>query len=198
MLVQRKRCVRHIFCADQPLDAAVVVDMRMTNNDSDNAVIAHLLTEELQCLGRSIAAAAAIHDDPAVFTADEGDVRNIIAAHLIDAVRDLKQAVTGVVLRVAPEAWVCRRGRIAAFPHEVIRVLRPDRHAVFGLDDERVRREDEAAACKFGLLLVVKIEQLIDLSVGLRCNFCCSFAFGIQRCGFFRWRFVASGDRKQK
>lgn len=37
LLARRKRCICHVFCTDQPLDAAVVVDMRMANNNGDNA-----------------------------------------------------------------------------------------------------------------------------------------------------------------
>ena len=70
--------------------------MRMADHNGDDPPIAHLGAEELQRLPRGIPAAAAVHDDPAVFAADEGDIGNIVAAHLIDAVGDLKKAVNVV------------------------------------------------------------------------------------------------------
>ena len=67
--------------------------MRMADHNGDDPPIAHLGAEELQRLLRGI---SAVHDDPAVLAADEGDIGNIVAAHLIDAVGDLKKAVNVV------------------------------------------------------------------------------------------------------
>ena len=96
LLVKRQAAVRDLLGRDQSLDTAIVVHMRMADHNGDDPPIAHLGAEELQRLPRGIPAAAAVHDDPAVFAADEGDIGNIVAAHLIDAVGDLKKAVNVV------------------------------------------------------------------------------------------------------
>ena len=96
LLVERQAAVRDLLRRDQSLDTAIVVHMRMADHNGDDPPIAHLGAEELQRLLRGISAAAAVHDDPAVLAADEGDIGNIVAAHLIDAVGDLKKAVNVV------------------------------------------------------------------------------------------------------
>ena len=96
LLVERQAAVRDLLGRDQSLDTAIVVHMRMADHNGDDPPIAHLGAEELQRLLRGISAAAAVHDDPSVLAADEGDIGNIVAAHLIDAVGDLKKAVNVV------------------------------------------------------------------------------------------------------
>ena len=80
----------------QCFNAAVVIHMRMADDNGDNPPIAHLGAEEFQRFRRGIFAAAAVHDDPSVFAADEGNIGNIIAAHLVDAVSNLKETVNVV------------------------------------------------------------------------------------------------------
>lgn len=70
--------------------------MRMADDNGDNPRIAHLGAEEFQRFRRGIFAAAAVHDNPSVFAADEGNIGNIIAAHLVDAVSNLKETVNVV------------------------------------------------------------------------------------------------------
>ncbi|MEI3428357.1 MAG: hypothetical protein V8Q82_03820 [Christensenellales bacterium] len=49
-----------------------------------------------------------------MLAADKGDIGNIIAAHLIDIVRHLEQAVQRVVLRIAPQAGLADEGTSSA------------------------------------------------------------------------------------
>ncbi|SWL61504.1 Uncharacterised protein [Klebsiella pneumoniae] len=52
-----------------------------------------------------------VNDDDARIAFNEGDVRDILAAHLIHAVGDFKQARNAVDLRLTPQAWVNGFGR---------------------------------------------------------------------------------------
>ena len=108
LLRQRQRRIGRVPSRNQPLDAAVMIDVRMADNDGHDARLAHMLTEQLQRLCGGVAAAGAVHDDPSMLAADKGDIGNIIAAHLIDIVRHLEQAVQRVVLRIAPQAGIGR------------------------------------------------------------------------------------------
>ena len=96
LLVKRQAAIRSIFWGNQPFNAAVVIHMRMADDNGDNPRIAHLGAEKFQRFRRGIFAAAAVHDDPSVFAADEGNIGNIIAAHLVDAVSNLKETVNVV------------------------------------------------------------------------------------------------------
>ena len=70
--------------------------------------------QEVEREGRGLGRGERVDDDPPGVAGDEGDVRQVDAAHLVDAVGHLEQSVDRVELRLAPEARVHRGGGIAA------------------------------------------------------------------------------------
>ena len=70
-----------------------MIHMGVADDDGHDGIIAHFRAEQFQRLGGGVTAAGAVHDDPAVLAAHEGDVGNVVTPHLINLVRYLEQAV---------------------------------------------------------------------------------------------------------
>ena len=134
---------------DDATHAAVVIDMGVAVDDGKHWPLAELRGHEVvRCLGR-LSRDQRIEHDPAGVTLDEGDVREVEPAHLIDAVRHLEQAVLHVELRVAPQARVHRIGRRLVERDEFLVALQvPDDRTRGILDRERLGRTDEAALAR--------------------------------------------------
>ena len=83
---------------------------------------------------------------------DEGDVREVESAHLVDALDDLEEALLGDELRLTPQTRVHRIGGISRY--EVVGVVVPNnRTAVVG-DGVRCASADEAPP---GILEVLRV-----------------------------------------
>ncbi|GAA3167024.1 hypothetical protein GCM10020001_110600 [Nonomuraea salmonea] len=83
---------------------------------------------ELERGGGAFGGDERVDDDDAALALDEGHVRQVEAAYLVDTLGDLEQALLGAQLRLPPEAGV--RGAWAVAVEEGVRVVVPDDLAV--------------------------------------------------------------------
>ena len=153
------------------LDAAVVVHVGVAHHDAHHRALAQVVGDQLERGARALAAHQRIEHDPARIAADEGDVRHVVAAHLIDAVHDFEQAEEVVDLGVAPEAGVGGVGRIGGgvgAVEERVGLLAPHHLAVFAGDLQRIGCGDEPALGEFALGFVGEVEQGVHALVGRR------------------------------
>ena len=124
---------------DDAAHAAVVVDMAMAVDDGMDRSLAEMLGD--QVVGRlgGFRGNQRIEHDPAGFGLHEGDVGQVIAAHLVDAVGDFEQAVQHVQLGIAPQARIdrVRRGLVET-DVGLIGLQIPDHIALGTLDGQDV------------------------------------------------------------
>ena len=123
-----------------------------------------------RCLRASASAAAAVSFAVSgstriqpVLPFDQRHVRNVVAAHLVNAGHDFEQAVLAIQHRLAPEARVHGRRRVAL--HEVVRGHVPGVATIGSGDDEGLVVADEAAARVLEVLRVGQRQRLCDLAV---------------------------------
>ena len=101
-------------CVDDTLHAAEVVDVAVRVDHRHDRPVAAVLAVERERGGGGLGRDQRIDDDQPRVALDERDVREVEAAHLVDAVGDLEQAVVGDELRLPPEARV-RGGGASSF-----------------------------------------------------------------------------------
>ena len=133
----------HVLLGGDALDATEVVGVAVGVDDARDRPVASVGAVERERGGRGLHGDQRVDDHDARVALEERDVREVQAAHLVDAGHDLEQAVDGGQLRLAPQAGV-DRGRARAV-QEPVRLVVPDDAAVRGLDDARVQPPDEAA-----------------------------------------------------
>ena len=142
-----------------------MVNVRMAVDDRSHWQLSQLLVDErLRCLG-TFHRHQQVKHDPAAVPAHEGDVGHVVAAHLIDAIGDFKQAIDMVHLRVTPEAWIGGVRRLGVL-QEAVGILAPDDLALCVRDFQRFRCRDQPLLRKCHFLIVVKIQQIINVGVG--------------------------------
>ena len=127
---------------DHALDAAEVVEVAVGEDHRADRLRAERLLDQSPRGGGGLLRGQRVDDDPAGLALDDRHVRDVVAAHLMDAARHLEQAVQIVELRLAPQARVHARGCFAGEERVGRRV--PD-DAPFALDHEAVFVRDEAA-----------------------------------------------------
>src|SRR6185295_8117824 len=125
---------------------------------------------ERQRRGARLARAERVDEDPPALAVDEAQVGEVVAAHLVDTGYDLEEAVDAVQLRLAPEARVDARRRVARDERVAPRV--PDRPSVRPWDDDVAVARDEAAPGILEVLWIVEWERLRDRGVGRRGDGC--------------------------
>ncbi|MNQ71359.1 hypothetical protein D3C85_860230 [compost metagenome] len=145
---------------DNAAHAAEVVDMRVAIDHRDHRLLAQMLAHQfVGGLGR-LGAHQRVEDDPAAVALDEGDVGEIVPAHLVDAVGDLEQAVLNVQLRVAPQAGIdAVRRRLVQGDELLVALQVPDHLAVGVRDGQGLRLGDKAALGVFEIALVVERQR---------------------------------------
>ena len=157
--------VQGLLIGDQRRYAAVMVHVRVgIQNRLDRIVPDVFLYQLIRRLG-ALHRHQGVIDDPARLALDKGDVGHVVAADLINPVHDLKQAVDVVQLGVSPQAGI--GGVRGILIQEGIGILAPCHLAAVGFDHQAVRCDDQAALGVFKLALVVKVQQRIDLLVGI-------------------------------
>ena len=140
--------------------AAIVIDMAMRIDHRDDRLVAQLRNHEpfpdrlADLLGDQ-----RVDHDVARFRPDDAHHRQIVPAHLPDAVGDLEQSVNHVELGHPPQARIHRVGRVVALGHfdEVVGGGILYRHALAVADDNRLRQRSEQAATR-----VLKIACIIE------------------------------------
>ena len=142
-----------------------MVNVRMAVDDRSYRQLSQLLVDErLRCLS-TFHRHQRVKHDPAAVPTHEGDVGHVVAAHLIDAIGDFKQAIDVVHLRVTPKAWIGGVRRLGIL-QEAVGILAPDDLAIFVSDFQRFRCRDQPFFRKFHFLIVVKIQQVVNVGVG--------------------------------
>ena len=131
-------------------------------------LLAEVFADQLEGSLRGFARDQGIEHDPAGIPLHEGDVGQVIAAHLVDAIRHLVQPVLHVELGIAPQARIDRiRRRLVEPDVFLVRLQVPDDVSLRILDGQRCRRIDEAAPGILEILLVGKIQVAGQCLVGL-------------------------------
>ena len=82
-------------------------------DDGEDGLLAQMFGDEFERGAGRLDAGEGVHHDPAFARVDEGDGGGVEAAHLIDAVHDLEEAVLRQDPGVTPEAGVHRIGGVA-------------------------------------------------------------------------------------
>ena len=155
--------VPDVLVRDHAAHAAIMVDMAVRVDDGGNGLVAALLTHELQRGGGRFGRDQRVDDDVARIALDEGDVRDVEIADLINARHDFEETVNGIELRLTPEARVYRVGAIATFGLESELAHIPDGVPRL-VQHFRVRdRRDEAALCVLEILLGGGRQSLLQL-----------------------------------
>ena len=139
----------------------------MADDDGAHGAAAKVLVGQRQRGLRAFHAHERVEHDPARFAFDKRKVRHVVAAHLLDAVHHLEQAIYVVVARVFPQAGVRAIGGVGIFD-ERVGLLRPDDTAVGVLDFQRIGRGDKVARGVFVLAFIGEVELVVSRLVRLR------------------------------
>ncbi|MCY1219732.1 hypothetical protein D9M72_317180 [compost metagenome] len=132
--------------ADQAAHAAVVVDVRVAVHHGLDRFLAKVFADQVEGGLRGLAGYQRVEHDPAGIALHEGDVGQVIAAHLVDAVRHLEQPVLHVELGIAPQAGIDRvRGRLVQADVLLVLLHVPHGLARSVLDGELVGPCNQAA-----------------------------------------------------
>ena len=103
------------------------------DNGSDRAV-AELCSDEFVASASSCFGCQWVDDNPAVCPLNKGDVRNVIATYLPNAVGNFKKTVMSIELGMTPQAWVHSFRGWATSADEVVSID-IDHHAAIGIVD---------------------------------------------------------------
>ena len=164
---------RHVGLADHALDAAEMVGVAVRIDHGADRLLRPVLVVQLQRGARRLGGEQRVDDDQRGVAFDDRHVGDVEAAHLVDAVGHLEQAVDRVELRLAPQARVDAVGGVVLL-QEIVGLHVPDR-ARSGAGHQRIGHgADEAAHRVVEILAVGERQRLRHLGVGL------------QRCGLGR------------
>ena len=95
-----------------------------------------------------------VDHDPTRLTADEGDVGEVVAPHLVDTIHHLEETVHVVQLGLSPEA---RINAIRSLPlDEVVHRHIPYHVAIVSPDDESIWASDKTSSSPFEVGFVSK------------------------------------------
>ncbi|MCY1185865.1 hypothetical protein D9M73_266810 [compost metagenome] len=108
-----------------------------------------MLIVEIECRLGGFGGNQRVEDGDSLLTLDDGHVRQVVVADLVDAVGDLEQAGNVDQLGLAPEAGVSGvRCRLALFDEGVLGRV-PDHIARLALDNTRWQWRDKALVGQF-------------------------------------------------
>ena len=128
---------------DDAAGAAEVVDVAVGVDQAGDGTVATLLAVEGERRGGGLGRDQRVdHDDPPL-ALDDVHVREVEAAQLVEAGRQLEEPGDPHQLRLAPEVRVGARRRLAV--EELVGAQVPDDAAVLVLDHGRVEGGDEPA-----------------------------------------------------
>ena len=114
-----------------------------------------MLRVELEARARDLGRHQRIDDDEAALALDQGHVRDVEAADLIDAVRHLEKPMVQVEPRQAPEARI-DRGRRVLVGEEGVVAKRPHDTPLIVLDLDLGKRGEKAAT---GVVEVLRVGE---------------------------------------
>jgi hypothetical protein len=96
----------HVLLVHHAAHAAEVVRVGVGIDHRNHRALAELFIDELQSRGRGLLGGQRVEDDPAGLALDEGDVGEVVSAHLVDAGHHLIEAVVHVKDGLALEGRV--------------------------------------------------------------------------------------------
>ena len=135
----------HVGLVDHAPDAAVVVDVAVGVDHRLDRLLPAVGVVEIEAHLRGFRRDQRIDDGDAFPSLDDGHVRQVEIADLVEAVRDLEQAAEVDELRLSPQARIDGiRGR-GIRPDEAVLLRVPDRVAGLALDHVGRQGRDEAA-----------------------------------------------------
>ena len=134
----------HLGLVDDAAHAAEMVDVGVAVDHRRHGLAAAMLPVELEAGARDLRGDQRIDDDEAAVALDDRHVGDVEAAHLVDAVGDLEQAVVHVEPGLAPQAGVDRVGGLLGGEEGVV-LERVDDAAVGVAELDLGQRGDEAA-----------------------------------------------------
>ncbi|MND88254.1 hypothetical protein D3C80_802750 [compost metagenome] len=183
MLEEAQRCINlhlagfHVVFVHHAAYATVVVHVTVGVDHRHNGFFRPVLVVEVQrCLG-SFGRNQRVEDGNAILALDDGHVRQVVVADLVDAVGDLEQARNINQLGLAPEARVGGLRCHFAFFDEGVLGRVPDHIARCPLERLFRQRGDKPFVGQFEGGLVVERQFLEQCIVGRLGGFRCRFWF---------------------
>jgi hypothetical protein len=153
-----------LFSRDHPADTTEVVDMTMGVDDRDNWLFRAMLIIEFKACLRGRDRRGGVYDDQPGITLDDGEVRDVDAPELIDALGDLEQATVAVELDHAPEAGIHPIWRGGIFRN--LELASVEHHFSVSILDNAIRQScDEAALGKLEIISIAKGQCFQNLLV---------------------------------
>lgn len=156
----------NLFCGergiiDDAANTAEVVAVGMRNDDGDDGPLAKLLIDEFKRGTCRFLDRQWIDHDPTCIALDEGYVREIEAANLIDARNNLEQAVLHVEQSLTLQGWV---DAVELHPlKQEVPVVHVPGHIAFIIHDLTERRGSDEAALGFLKVPLVSEGQKLAL-----------------------------------
>jgi hypothetical protein len=146
-------------------DAAEVVDVAVGQDDRGDRPVAQMAAGLGERCARRLGRSQGVDQDPAGLPLDQRHVGEVVAAHLMDTVRHLEEAVNPIELRLAPQARVDARGRIAR--HERVVPGAPRGASVLPRDDDVRISGDEPSPRILEILRITEGELPQDRRIRL-------------------------------
>ena len=163
----RNAIVIDLFVGEHTARAAPVIGVHVGVDHRRDRLAPAMLEVEFKSGACALGGCQRVDNDDAGIAFDQRHVGDVEAAHLIDAVADLEQAMVHVELRLPPQARI-DGGRCIGRGEKAVRLQRPD-HAVLSIGNGCVgQRVDEAAARVLVILAVFKRERCAHSRIGGR------------------------------
>jgi hypothetical protein len=156
--------------------APEMIDVTVRVDDGHHWAVTSVRAIQAECGRRRLGRDERVDDDHACVALDECDVREVEPARLVDAGRDLVEALPCHELRLSPEARVHRRRSIAR--QEPVRSGIPHDTTVISVDDRRLERAEESAVGVFHVLHVVERQRTEQRPVRRLDGFACRLRHG--------------------
>ena len=144
---------------------AEMIDVAVREDHRENRAFAERAIDECQRRGGRFGGRQRVDQNAAVRRFDDAHVRDVVTAHLKDAVSDFEQPVRAIQFRLTPQRRIDARRRIAGDERVCRRV--PDDAAVLGFDDQRIVLRDETPVGRVEIHLIGQRELSADRGVRL-------------------------------
>ena len=132
-----------------PKHPAEVVGMRVRVDDGSDWSLLDVLVNQCERSAGRVLTRQRVDDDPARFTANESDVRDVVAAHLPYAVDNLEQPVVRIEYGMTPKIWVHGLGCRGTVAQELVCTDVEHPPSLGARDNRFTQRRDVSAANTF-------------------------------------------------
>jgi hypothetical protein len=143
-----------------------VVDVAVRVEEAGDGTVAAVLAVEGERRRRGLGGDQRVDDDDPLVALDHVQVREVEAAQLVDARRQLEQAGDPVEAAEPPERRVGGLGRLTV--EELVGAQVPGGAAVVALDQGRLEGGDEPAPCFLEVAFVLRRQRAQRLAVAAR------------------------------